>query len=58
MATETCPYCGALIPIDEWPKHEAGRDAKRADCGHQDLDLIKAGTEPQPWDGETLPDAW
>jgi hypothetical protein len=56
--TETCPYCGEAIPVDEWNDHDKGKDAKRPACPHQDLDEIVAGQSQRWKPGVALPDAW
>jgi hypothetical protein len=59
METETCPYCEQPIPLDEWDRHEKGRDRKRMDCPHQDLEKIKVDQEPVTWaTSGQLPDRW
>ena len=58
MEPEACPHCGQEIPSDEWDKHDEGRDAKRLDCPHQDLDLIKEDSEPVRYSPGVLPDRW
>ena len=58
METETCEYCGQKIPEDERRDHEMGRDVRRLECPHQDLDQIAEEREPVRWSPGVLPDLW
>lgn len=57
-AAEFCPYCLESIPIEEWPDHEAGIDAARLGCPHQDLEKIAEAQEGRWIPGVQLPDLW
>ena len=39
----TCPACGYVPATEaERARHEAGTDAQRLECAHQDIEAIKA----------------
>jgi hypothetical protein len=49
VLAEACKFCGDVIPVEEWPDHEKGRDVARLACPHQDLEEIAAAEEPANW---------
>jgi hypothetical protein len=60
METEdgVCEFCGEFIPEDDRADHDAGRDAKRPECPHQDLEKIVLGERRRWVPGVAMPDAW